>query len=447
MNNQQRRAAEQRRRERQRSDDRGSAARPPGAEHLFRRERVRDDADAAALVARQVVRAVTRIREHELDEDALVACAESLLRSVHPAPAHVVAEATGELLARLADDVTAGGWGPGDLAQLVRRHGDPHHLATLAAVLREESRRRPRSSATWLAAVQAIATPARLRLDTPSTLASGLQVAALLGVVPLLEAADLVAGAGAGAAEHPKLARVRALLAKAESTEFDEEAEALSAKAQELISHYALGRLLDQGQPGGRGSGRTDANAPQVRRIWLDPPYVRAKAALVHTVAGANRCQSALTQRLAFCVVVGAAADLDAVELLVTSLLVQANSAMLRNGRRYDAGGVARTRSFRQAFLLAYATGIGARLRAAVDEAAREMFEEGADDPRADVSARFLPVLRDHEERVAEAFTAMVPHLVSRPTSISNGEGWAAGLAAADLAQLDVNAKLRRSTG
>ena len=30
----------------------------------------------------------------------------------------------------------------------------------------------------------------------------------------------------------PKLARVRALLAKAESTEYDEEAEALSAKAQ-----------------------------------------------------------------------------------------------------------------------------------------------------------------------------------------------------------------------
>lgn len=48
---------------------------------------------------------------------------------------------------------------------------------------------------------------------------------------------------------------------------------------------------------------------------------------------------------------------------------------------------------------------------------------------------------------MAEAFATMVPHLVSRQTTISNGEGWAAGLAAADLAQLDVNAQLREATG
>ena len=83
---------------------------------------------------------------------------------------------------------------------------------------------------------------------------------------------------------------------------------------------------------------------------------------------------------------------------------------------------------------MAYGTGIGRRLRAATEAAA------GADE-------RLLPVLRDHEERVAEAFTAMVPHIVERSASVSNGEGWAAGLAAADLALLDVNGKIAERTG
>ena len=58
-----------------------------------------------------------------------------------------------------------------------------------------------------------------------------------------------------------------------------------------------------------------------------------------------------------------------------------------------------------------------------------------------------LPVLRDHETRVEQAFDAMVPHTLGRSTSVSNGEGWAAGLAAADLALLDVNGKLPAQTG
>lgn len=56
--------------------------------------------------------------------------------------------------------------------------------------------------------MEAIGTPTRLRLDTPLALASGLQVAALLGVAPLLEAADLTADVGTGVVERLKLARM-----------------------------------------------------------------------------------------------------------------------------------------------------------------------------------------------------------------------------------------------
>src|SRR3974377_713718 len=60
--------------------------------------------------------------------------------------------------------------------------------------------------------------------------------------------------------------------------------------------------------------------------------------------------------------VVGFPSDLDAVELLYTSLLVQANTAMLREGAKKDAYGRSRTRAFRQSFLVAYAYRIGVRL-------------------------------------------------------------------------------------
>src|SRR5205807_2396905 len=76
------------------------------------------------------------------------------------------------------------------------------------------------------------------------------------------------------------LERVRALLAKAESTTFPEEAEALSAKAQELMARYAIDRAL----LGGVGDGPHGVGG---RRIHIDDPYARSKFLLVDVVADA----------------------------------------------------------------------------------------------------------------------------------------------------------------
>ena len=138
-----------------------------------------------------------------------------------------------------------------------------------------------------------------------------------------------------------------------------------------------------------------------------------------------NRGRAAVANRHAFIVLVGATGDLDAVELLSTSLLVQADLAMARQGSRSTVGGVSRTRSFRQSFLTAYASRIGERLREASDATA--------------CAGGHLPVLRSQEERVAEEFDRLVPHTRGRAASVSNGEGWRAGRVAADLAQLDAH--------
>ena len=425
VNNKQRRAAKQRKRNRQREAGQRGQTGP-------RQDWFGDPTGMAYAAADLAVTStVRRISRRKIDESELQRQAEALVRQVAPTPRIVVEELLASLLAQLTDGVVRGGWGPADLGALARRNADARHVPILAAVLHEDARRHERYGRDWLAEVEALAPESQLRLDTTESLSSGLQVAALLATAPLLDA-DAVANAGgavAGATEHPKLAQVRALLAKAESTEFDEEAEALSAKAQELISRYALDRLLAHaGDPGG-------GEQPAVRRIWLPAPYVRAKSALVHEVASANRCQAAVCQELGFCLVVGSRADLEAVEMLVTSLLVQANTAMLRHGRRVNRYGTSRTRSFRQSFLLAYAARIGERLRSATEAAG------------AETGDRLLPVLRDHQARVTAAFQAMVPHTVARATSMTDDEGWAAGTAAADLASPDVNGQLPAQAG
>jgi len=333
---------------------------------------------------------------------------------------HVLEGAVLAAVANLVERVVDGGWGPADLAELVARSAHTRHLPTLAAMLHHDRRTQDRG-VDWQAACDRVGPEARLPLSSSATLASALLVAAVLVGAPRLAAP--AAQPVAVEATHPKLAKVRALLAKAESTHFDEEAEALSAKAQELITRYSLDRLL-------RDHASSGHDPQHVRRLWLDAPYTRAKANLVHVVAEANRCRAAFAKGHDFSVVVGSPHDLEAVELLVTSLLVQADAAMLRHARR--AGGPSRTRSFRQSFLLAFAERIGERLRrAATDEV----------DARRD--GRLVPALLDHDSRIAAAFEALVPHQAAVGPAITSAEGWSAGTVAADLAQLDMNPPLR----
>jgi hypothetical protein len=225
-------------------------------------------------------------------------------------------------------------------------------------------------------------------------------------------------------AQEKILGKVRSLLAKAESTDFVDEAEALSAKAQELMSRYALDRaLLDHGH-----GIRQQAT---VCRIWLDNPYVSAKAMLVDAVASANRCRAVLDTRWGFATVIGDEGDLGLVELLTTSLLLQGTRAMLVTGSQRSGTGLSRTRSYRQSFLVAYASRIGERLRMANEVS---MSATG--------SSRLLPVLSSRSRAVDELIERQFPRLVEKHVSISNAAGWGAGRAAADLALLDIHEAL-----
>lgn len=239
-------------------------------------------------------------------------------------------------------------------------------------------------------------------------------------------AAEPVSAGSADGAQERILRKVRALLAKAESTDFPEEAETLSAQAQQLIAKYSIDAALLAADAAG-------AVTPIGRRIGIDSPYESPKVSLLNAVAAANRCRAVWHKQHAMVSVLGFPADLDAVELLFTSLLVQATGAMTRAGSRTDARGRTRTRSFRQSFLTAYAYRIGERLR----EATEEVTAEASEQMTASTGRSLLPVLAARSEAVDKAvdelFTKLVP---TAAPSVTNAEGWRAGRAAADLATL-----------
>jgi hypothetical protein len=236
------------------------------------------------------------------------------------------------------------------------------------------------------------------------------------------------------------LSRIRALLAKAESTEYAEEAEALSARAQELMAKYSIDHALLAAQSGER-------EEPSGRRIPVDRPYDDPKGTLLNVIALANRCRAVWSKDVGLMTVVGFPADLEAVELLFTSLLVQANAAMLRAGGKKDEFGRSRTRAFRQSFLVSYAIRIGERLEEATAHATAEAVDElsaaerdsqGSAGP-VSTGADLVPFLAARQEAVDDAVDEIFAGRLTRGRTarVTDAEGWASGRAAADLAKLN----------
>ena len=125
------------------------------------------------------------------------------------------------------------------------------------------------------------------------------------------------------------LDRVRKLLAKAEDDGCTPaEAEALTAKAAELMARYGIDRAL-------LGALHPETDRPADRKFGFERPWADVKAHLLAAVATALRCQCVQTQtaegtRLH---VFGYASDLERAEILYTSLLVQMARALCPSSR------------------------------------------------------------------------------------------------------------------
>jgi hypothetical protein len=206
------------------------------------------------------------------------------------------------------------------------------------------------------------------------------------------------------------LEQIRALLAKAESTEFPEEADAFTSKAQELMTRHAIDDVV----LAPHSAGRSSADRPSATRIGIDDPYAQVKAILLDLIAQASHCRAVWSKGLGFSTVFGYPGDLASVELLYASLLLQARNAMVRIG---DHGKRARSRPFRRSFLLGFAIRIGKRLEEAASAAVADAVEERG--------SEFLPVLATRSSQVDELREEVFPNLIESRFTTGDLSGWA----------------------
>ncbi|MGW1431839.1 DUF2786 domain-containing protein [Streptomyces sp. NPDC002431] len=332
------------------------------------------------------------------------------------------------------------GWQPADVVRTVRRELDETAAGIAAGLIGAETARYEVLPPRWRAQLDALPeAPPRNRPDRFSYAFAVLGLYRLLLGLPAIEPVGPPPGAAgdvlrrAPAPDEPRmLTRIRALLAKAEATGFPEEAEALTTKAQELMARHSIDEALLAARTHG-------TDAPGACRIGVDAPYETAKAILLDAVATANRCRSVWNSDLCFSTVVGFDPDLDAVELLYTSLLVQGTVAMTRAEAGQRAGGRKRTKTFRQSFLMAYAQRLGSRLAADTARVTAEAEAEGGSGDAAEEGAApaLLPVLAARDVAVTATAERMFPRTTTtRVRGATDLDGWTHGTEAADRARM-----------
>ena len=361
------------------------------------------------------------------------------------------------------------GWEPRDVHAVLRRKvslaAAGLSVAVLPQAVRERGPDRARAS-RWEAQLADLASDGR-PLDVASAsweddiAAAATAIGYLAHLSPLPDLfwptrRPLPAGVDPGL-----LDRARALLAKAESTAFEEEADAFLAKAQELMTRHNLDRAVLE-EPG------EGVDGIEARRCWLDDPYLKQKGYLLAVVAQANRCRTVSVEEYGFVTMFGHPDDISATEALFTSLLVHATKQMTSAGRlgrpakgfelenlfsQAMSGPEATEQlrdflatmgrpnssrpSYRRSFLIAYANQIGARLREAALAATEAAVQS--------TGGALLPVLANRERGVDEAVAKMFPETSKVEFSVTDRAGWAAGRAAADLAELSLSPMLASS--
>ena len=336
------------------------------------------------------------------------------------------------------------GWQPADVVHAVRTRTNQRGADAAATLVGDHGRRHDaqhRAPLAWVTQLDALAEPGRRSLATLThkdvtalyQIGTWLPLRALLPP-PSKWAASNVGGPDTclaakreGPVDTKLLATIRALLAKAESTSFEYEAEAFTAKAQQLMTRNSINAAM---LAVAADSGPGVEYGVDARRVHIESPYATAKSRFLSAIADVNKVETVWSQSPGFTTLIGFPVDLQLTEVLFTSLLVQATRAAAAE----TAVPSDRVKSFRSAFLLAYGTRVAERLEEArrVETVAAERIYGSA----------LAPVLATRDQAVERRLIELFPTtFMSRSRSV-DAAGWYAGRAAAERADLGAGPEL-----
>ncbi|WP_053203988.1 DUF2786 domain-containing protein [Jiangella muralis] len=226
--------------------------------------------------------------------------------------------------------------------------------------------------------------------------------------------------------------RIRALLNQAENAAATEhEAQTFREKAFELMATYGVEQAM-------LGADKPDRATPEGRNTYVYLPWAAEGVALLGGIAHALGCRPVLLRTQPgepkFVRVLGFASDLDRVEVLYNSLLVQMHAGLLSATVPDGANG----RAWRRSWLIGFVAEVSDRLTDAEDRARQAATDNGG--RRAEI------ILADRGTRVLELQSQEFPNLGKpRPrTFIGTGlaDGRAAG-ARADIGNPRINDQKR----
>ena len=368
----------------------------------------------------------------------------------------------GQMLRQLTESALESGWQPADLVHVVKREWTLRASRLTVSFIADHSRRfdaPTRAPHPWLGQLQdlgvvdadrstvvggrgdLIAGWARTERQHPEeALTVAVQFLAqmrLLPRLPIVVATPAKWGAtnrgvmptarSTEGIDAKALKLIRALLAKAEATTFDAEAEVFTTKAQEMMTRHSIDAAVVASAATG---GRTAAGV-ESRRVHIDNPYAEEKAGFLSAIADVNGVRSVWMPHAGLCTALGFPVDLQLTDLLFTSLLVQATRA---SAATTAADRQLSTPSFRRAFIIAFAHRIAERLEAARSHVAAEAATEYGDS--------LLPVLASREAAVEAAYAEAFPNATMMKSRSLNSAGWHAGRSAADAAEIGAGAAI-----
>ena len=356
---------------------------------------------------------------------------------------------------RRIDLLFANGWQPADLAHLVRRNGTQRSTRLVLGYMAQHSRREqapsrgPRQWLDQLTELGVLGNDGSVvgghgdiidrwirseKLEHDEALTIVVETLAVLEGAPRLSELLTPPGrwpasntgrvrptAPVGEVDAKALKLIRALLAKAEGTTFEAEADAFTEKAQELMTRHSI----DSAMLAAHAAGGSAQFGVESRRVHIDNPYADEKATFLSAIAQVNGAKCIWHPSAGFSTLMGFTVDLQLTDVLFTSLLVQAthaSTAATAHDKRL------RSPSFRRAFLVSFADRISERLEAA----RRHVAEEAAHD----YGDAMLPVLAQREAAVEQAYTEAFPDAIAMKAKRYNAYGWYAGREAADRADI-----------
>lgn len=206
--------------------------------------------------------------------------------------------------------------------------------------------------------------------------------------------------------------RILALLKKAESTNFEAEANALVAKAQHLRQHYRIESL---------GEDSAGDFSPQAQRVYLHAPWIKYQYNLLARIAQVNGCATMLLTSNGIATVLGTPDDLRYVTDLFVSLNRQREHFMRTSPGAHEAAARGETSAYRRSFMIAYTHRVGQLL---------EVASRSAEGDSA------LPVLAARGSAAQHTLSRLFPRSRSLRLSSRHAGGYRDGVVAAQHSHL-----------